>query len=178
MSDAVKVSVRGLKELDAKLAALGKRTARAASKRVLKKAGQVIADDAQSRAPVDTGNLKLSIAVYTKKPKGHDPGKRAFHAAMKGGATRAEARAALRAAQGAAPFAEVFIGPLARVRYAMWQEFGTENQPARPFMRPAFDSKAKRALVIVRRDLGGEIEKTAARLAKRRARAAAKAAGG
>lgn len=42
----------------------------------------------------------------------------------------------------------VVVGPIKRFFYAWMQEFGTENHPAHPFMRPAFDEAAPRAVGI------------------------------
>lgn len=43
------------------------------------------------------------------------------------------------------------VGPT--VEYAVYQEFGTSSQPARPFMRPALDR--------VRSNLAGEVQRVA-----------------
>ena len=39
----------------------------------------------------------------------------------------------------------VMVGPTKSAFYAKFQELGTSHQPARPFMRPAFDSKTAEA---------------------------------
>ncbi len=44
---------------------------------------------------------------------------------------------------------------------------------AQPYMRTAWDSQKDAALGIIKNELGNEITKTAARLAKRKAKAAA-----
>lgn len=56
-------------------------------------------------------------------------------------------------------------------------EFGNAHQPPQPSGRPAFDQEARPTIDRVAKMLGPEIEKTAVRLAKRRAAKAAKAAG-
>lgn len=40
---------------------------------------------------------------------------------------------------------QVIVGPMKKAFYARFYELGTSHQPARPFMRPAFDSKKKEA---------------------------------
>ena len=40
----------------------------------------------------------------------------------------------------------VSVGPLKHAYHGMFAEFGTRHQPAKPFLRPAFDGKADDAL--------------------------------
>lgn len=182
MAKAVSVKVEGLKELDRALGELTKATARNTLTRVLKKAGEPIRAAAQAGAPVDTGALRESIIVSTKKPVGHSAKDRAFSEAMKGGATRKEAGKAARfAAKGAdEAFAEAFVGPVRqRTKQAaiktIVQEFGSESQPGTPYMRPAWDSQKMNALNVIKAELGKEIDKSVQRA---RARALKKAAKG
>lgn len=53
----------------------------------------------------------------------------------------------------------VAVGPSKAVFWAGFQEFGTAHQPARPFARPAFDSKAPAALGIVGQRLWDALRK-------------------
>jgi HK97 gp10 family phage protein len=185
---AVKVEVEGLRELDEALGQLTKATARNVLRRVLRKAGQPIADAARGKVPVDTGKLRDSIIVGTKLANTQDAGKAAFAATMRAGGTRQEAQSALRgaakAAKGEAPFVEMFVGPDNRPQ-AHLIEFGTGERFHRsgksvgsvspqPYMRPAWDGEKNRALEIIKADLGDEIMKAAARAAKKAARLAAK----
>jgi HK97 gp10 family phage protein len=146
-----KFKVEGLRELERALAELPKATAKNTLKRTLKLAAQPIADHAQRLAPRDTGGLAEGIMVTTKKPKRHKP-------------------------KSGRAFAEIYIGPKARSVNAVPQEFGTVNHPAQPFMRPAWDAEQMTALDIIKNELGGQITKAAARLAKKAARKAAKGA--
>ena len=57
---------------------------------------------------------------------------------------------------------------------AVPQEFGTVDQRAQPFARPAWDETQDETFAIVKTDLGAEIDKTAERLARKAARLAAK----
>ena len=170
--------VQGLAELDRALGELPKATARNVLKRTLVKAAQPIAAAAEARLPspgrTGEGHLRRrGIYVTPLKPVGADAGKAAFSQALNDGASRAEAGAALREARAQDPnhFAEIFIGP-GRDPAAMMQEFGTVHHPPQPYMRPAFDSEAMTALSLIRTELGTEIEKSAARLARKRARQA------
>lgn len=168
----ITMKVSGFKELDAALAQLPKAAAKATLLRALSKAAQPIADHAQAKAPVLTGELRDSIVVSTRLA--NSVGKREFHEVMKAGGTRKEAGAALRAARGTlqgASFAVVYVGPTqARSkadgikRHA--QEFGTVNHPPHPYMRPAWDAEQGVALDIIRRELGNEIIQTARRIGR------------
>ncbi|QPC87414.1 HK97 gp10 family phage protein [Mesorhizobium sp. NBSH29] len=171
------VKIEGLRDLDEALGKLTKATAKGVLNRTLKKAATPIRDSAQSHAPSQTGELKRRIVMSAKKPKGHDAGNNVFAEAMRSGATRAEAGQALRGARKANPndFAEIFVGPLqSRNKQAaiktIVQEFGSENQPGHPYMRPAWDGNKDKALSIIVNELGGEIMKAAQRLAKRAAK--------
>lgn len=148
------IDVKGGKELEAKLGALGKRaTARAVARRVLKRAAQPIADAAARKAPDDPAtsapDLPSSIAVGSKQRS--STAKR----------NRRESRSAV----------VVYVGPTEDgYPQALPQEFGTKYHPAQPFMRPAWDATKMQALSFIEDELGKEIDKTAKRLAKRRKR--------
>lgn len=51
--------------------------------------------------------------------------------------------------------------------YGLFVEFGTVNQPGKPFMRPAFDQSKDQALSAVQSNLGKGIAAAAKRAAKR-----------
>ena len=51
------------------------------------------------------------------------------------------------------------IGPSKKGFYGTFQEFGTINHSAQPFLRPAFDARQSEALKIVGEVLAAEIEK-------------------
>lgn len=53
---------------------------------------------------------------------------------------------------------------------AHWLEYGTESQPAEPFIRPAFNSKAREAISVIETDLLKRIKKIVITLAARNAR--------
>lgn len=167
------VHIEGLRELEQTLSELPKATARNVLRRVLTKRAQPIVDTAKQLVPVDSGQLRDSIAVSTKL--GTKAGKSEFAAAMRAGlGTEAAVQAmrdARRAAQGQGSFAEVYVGP-GRLPHAHMVEFGTSKMAPRPYLRPAWDSHKEGILDGIREDLWAEILKSAARLARRRARAA------
>lgn len=165
---ATKVKVEGLRELEKALADLPKATGKSAMRRVLKKRAQPVADAARSLAPHGVGHLEDSITVSTKRPVGQkSESQRAFAAAGGGAAGRAAAKAA-----GSSPVL-IFIGP-GRHPQASLQEFGTSHHGPQPYMRPAWDRTKDAVLDGIKDDLWAEVRKSAARLAKKRAKAAAK----
>lgn len=142
----MKFSIRmeGLRELDAALGELPKTVGKATLRRVLKRAAEQLRDHAQRLAPYLSGALQASIVIGTKL-------------------TRRQARMAKKAPKSTV---EMFVGP--NNPAAVPQEFGTHDQRAQPYMRPAWDAEQTEVMVRIGEELGPEIEKTAARLAKRR----------
>jgi HK97 gp10 family phage protein len=183
MVGKLKVSVSGLKELDASLGQLSKAAAKGVLTRVLMKAGEPIRDEAKRLAPKgETRQLSENIVVSTKTGKSGDAGKDAYAEVMKSGGSKADAVSAMRAArrsQGAGDsFAAVYVGPAKSGKRnsikAIVQEFGSVKQAPRAYLRPAFNATAGKALDVIRNLLGAEIAKAAARAAKRKAKAAGK----
>lgn len=165
----VSMEIVGAAELAQALRDLGTdRLIKATLKRALLQAAQPIALDAMSRAPrgKSTGHPhmadKISVsATLSRRQKSGEPG-----ASTKD----TEARVYV----GAAP-----RGP------AVLVEFGTGNRktksgkstgsmPAEPFMRPAWEAGKTKALEDFEKMLWEQIAKSAERLAKRTAKAAAK----
>lgn len=141
----VKLKIDGLKELDEALGQLPKATARAVLRKVLKEAGQPLAQTMRAKAPREEGNLIESIDVGTKLTK---------------------RQAALHRKEGGPKdFAEAFVGP--NDPAGVQQEFGNHRHPPKPFARPAWDSQQSNVLFIISNRLGVVIEEAAKRLAKR-----------
>lgn len=175
--------VEGLKDLEAALKELPKATGRNVIRRALTTAAQPIAQTAASNAPRGaTGVLSRSIKVSKIRFSKGEAGKAAYAAAMKRGASRAEAAQAAHEANAenaedvTSGIAE--IGPTTEAFYAHFVEFGTAHSTAKPFMRPAYESNKMNALQIMQDALKDEIAKAVARIAKKQARAIAKAQSG
>jgi HK97 gp10 family phage protein len=145
----VTVATSGFAELDEALGELKLSTAKGVLRRVATRALQPFDDRWREMAPRRTGQLAESGAVGTKL----------------------SARQRQQAELERDSFVEVFAGPGTNPQ-AIQDEFGNRHQAATPFVRPAWDEKQGEALEIVQRDLGEEIEKTAARAAARKAKAA------
>ena len=162
----ISLDFKGWRELEKNLLDLGNdRTIRATMKRAMLEAAEPMARDARSRAPRGaTGNLVESIDVGVKlsrrqaAEKGSSPGK-------------------------AGNTVEVFVGPGKGGRAGVLFEFGTGPRrtksganrgsvQARPFMRPAWEANKHQVLRDFGVQLGREIESSARRIARKRARAA------
>lgn len=161
--------VEGLRELDRVLGReLTKAGAKAALRRSLLAAAEPMARRARALAPDDPAtfdmdrDLRESIEVSTKA-HGADAGKAAFASALRSGASKGAAVAALRAARAGGAFAEVYMGPKRSVFHGIFQEFGTVNHAPQPFMRPAFDSDVRPFLERLRVEMTDEIGKAVAR---------------
>lgn len=147
------VTLEGFRELEQALMELPRATGKNVLKRIAKGALEPMADDAATNAPDRTGKLAFSVVVSdkrTRRAKRQVPG--------------------LRSDEGV----QMFMGPsggLGALQYAAFDEFGTVDTPAFGFMRSAWDAGAMPALDFVKDNLGDEIAKAAARVAKRRARA-------
>jgi HK97 gp10 family phage protein len=149
---ATVVKVEGLRELDKALKELPQATGKAALRRVLKKAGEPIAQQAEAAAPVLTGQLRASIGVGTKLTKRQG----SLHRKM-----FRDDKAAV----------EIFVGA-GGLAQAHLREFGGDDAAPQPFMRPAWDANKMAALKTVKTELWTEIKKSAARLARKAARLA------
>lgn len=150
----VRVKVEGLRDLDRALGQLPKATGKNVLRRVLRMAGEPIAQDMRAKAPddPDTGgnDLRSSIGVGTKLSKRQAQQHRKMFRDDKASA-------------------EVFVGA-GPVPHAHLQEFGAEQHGPQPFARPAWDANKDAALDIIATQLGDEIAKAAKRLAKKAAR--------
>ncbi len=175
-SPKVKMRVEGLSEMSANLRELSKATARNVLRRILMQAGEPMAETMRRLAPDDpaTGapDLRSSIAVSPRLK--NSVGKSEFAAVMRMGGTVAQARSAMRdarrAAAGEGSFAEVYVGPGKGGSHGVLQEFGTINHAPQPFARPAWDQHKDEALDIIKRELGGAIDKAVKRARVRRAK--------
>lgn len=141
------VKIEGLRELDRALGELPKATARNVLRRVLRKAAEPVERAMESRAPQRTGDLERSIIT----------------------GTRLTSRQARDARKEGKHFAEVHVGTSDPA--GMFQEFGTFKEPAQPWATPAWEATKDDALKAIGTELGTEIEKAAARLARKRAKA-------
>ena len=149
-----KVRLEGFRELEAALAQLPKATGKNVLKRTLLKAANPIEEGAAANAPSLTGHLKRDVSSGTRL-------------------TRRQAAQARRAGKS---YQEVHVGVADPA--GVQNEFGNEHQAPQPFLRPAWDANREDALGTIKTELGQEIDRAAARLARKAARRAAKAGSG
>lgn len=143
----ITVRVAGLKELDEALKQLPKSVGKTVLRNALKKAAAPVVADAKANAPRDRGDLAESIDIR---------------------ATLTRRQRRMRARRGAV---EMFIGPSFPLgAHGHLVEFGTVKMPARPFLRPAWDSNKERVLETFGKLIWAELAKAAKRLAKRAAK--------
>jgi HK97 gp10 family phage protein len=114
-------SSRGFRELDRALAKLERGPTVEQERAALRAGGQLIVEEARRLVPVDTGDLRDSIAVTDDRD-----------ARVYGKVNGADV--------------SVFVGPVGSteegdVYYARFVEFGTRRHGAQPFMRPAIAAK-------------------------------------
>ncbi len=154
MAGNATIKVEGVKELVSALQALGKSVGKAALRRVGRKAMEPMAEAARAMAPVDDGYLRDSISIANSQIK----------SVREGGATMTASGFRSAAKDGVS----IYMGTANR--NGVPREFGSSRSPAQPFMRPAFDREGPRVAPRIAADLGPEIEKTAARVARKKAR--------
>lgn len=149
----LKMKIEGLAGLEQALVELEQLTGRTttgknAVQRGMKRALGAIENRAKQLVPRDSG--KLAGSITTKKVK-----------AQRGAGGRYLRESGV----------TMLTGPTGREAggIAAYQEFGTVNMAANPFMRPAADAEAENVLAKVARVLRDEIEKTTARAKKRAA---------
>ena len=122
---------------------------------------------AQSLAPERAGNTRVTYKAGEGSEE-RRPGTMKVLVGIGSKLTRSQARQARKAGKDTV---EVYVGtrdPIARL-----QEFGTRKAPPQPFMRPAWERHKDQALEDIKQNLATEIDKAAARAARKAARAAA-----
>ena len=161
----ISVTLEGFAEFDKALAELPRATAKNVLRRIARGALEPMADMAAARAPHRTGRLAYSIAVSEKRTRRAQWQNTTMgRTKYSGGGFRASASTGITMAMGPA-------GGLGTLNYAAFDEFGTVDTPAFGFMRSAWDSGAGPALEYVKMNLWGEVQKAAARYARKQAKA-------
>jgi len=132
-------SIEGAAEIEKFLIDIGPRPAARAGNRALRAAARVIMEEAKRLVPVDTGELRDSLAIVTKR---QNSGSHTLSVDIG------------------------FRKPTSR--RAHFAEFGTVNHAAKPFMRPAMDNKQGEAIDAMSKILSEAIAKEAVKLPKKR----------
>lgn len=155
MATARVVKIEGLKELQKALAELPRQTAKNTGIRTLKKGAKPIDDAASANAPEMTGKLETSVTTGTKLTRGQQVG-----------GARLQSDGGFRSAS--KNYVEVHVGT--SLSRGLFTEFGTYKDPPQMWFTRAFESTQDQALRIITTELAVEIDKSAKRLAKKRAK--------
>ena len=146
------VKIEGLPELDRRLKTLPRKVAQKHLTNSVRKGALPVRADAKRRVRVVTGKLKANIFYFSIRTRNRT------YAAEYGVSVRSDGvfygKAGWRSG-----------GPRDDPRnayYWTFVEFGTKNRPARPFLRPAFESQKREADRAIRKNLliGVETEAT------------------
>lgn len=141
----VQVKVTGLDGLAAALKALPAEIASKSGgplRSALRASAQVIRKEAALRAPVDTGRLQRAVVIQRDRNPGNVTERMVVR--PRAGKSRTDPKGAY---------------------YWHFLEFGSERQPAQPFIRPAFDAAKDKALTTFKDKLRVGIEKARKRAA-------------
>jgi HK97 gp10 family phage protein len=156
------IKVEGLKELQEALKALPAEIQKRPLRSAVSAGAKVIVDEAKRRAPQgETGNLRKALYRYRSRSQS-GTGKETFLVGVRKGkkqyADTAKNRRLSRVGKKYTVEGEAF--------YWRFLEFGTSKMAARPFLRPAFESKKMEALDTIKKKLAEAIDRTAKRLKK------------
>jgi HK97 gp10 family phage protein len=167
----IRVSFEGGRELERALASLPTlyRKKKAARDALLEGAAP-IHEAAQAKAPVRTGGPEKRFTSGEGASRVRRRGALRLHVGIGTRLNRSQARQN----RDKMPV-EVYVGT--RDRAGRFQEFGTREAPAQPWLRPAWDAMKARALEIIKDALWRQISRQAelaARSAQRAARRAAR----
>jgi len=117
------IQIRGGEKLAAALEALGPAMEKKILRSAMREAAKPILDDAKRRAPVLTGQLRKSLKI--RSIKRNRQGQVGVVISTEKGFFKGE------------------------TFYGAFHEFGTKKMPARPFIRPAFESNKAQSVRIV-----------------------------
>lgn len=146
--------VSGLKELVAAIKGLPTELGGKALQGAVAAAAGKVRDDVKRRAPVDTG--KLREAVYMVRDKQlTTPFRAVYHVGVRAG--RKWRSKTLKSGKRTTD-RDAF--------YWRWVEFGTKDQPKRPFLRPGFEAQKDAAVEVIKTTLATRIRRYTARLQK------------
>ncbi len=154
--------IDGLKELEKSLKELPEVLRGKPLRNAVSAGAKVVLDEAKNRVPIgDTGNLKKSLYRYRSRSQS-GIGKETFLVGVrKGKGTYGDTRRNRRLGIVGKKYTtqgEAF--------YWRFLEFGTNKMPAKPFLRPAFESTKTRAVEVMKERLAKAIELQAKKVIK------------
>lgn len=140
MADGMKVQIDGLKELEQKLLQMSPKLAKNGLRAAVAAGSRVIANEAKKNVPVDTGVLRRAIFMKQIREESGNSKQTFYVGVRKGKGERKKNRDGW---------------------YFHMVEFGTKKMAARPFLRPAFESRRVEAAEVIKRRLAERIAKIA-----------------
>lgn len=156
------MKLSGFRELERDLLRLAEKDARRIGRRAVRRAAKPVYDAARANVPVREGRLRKSIKLRVDFLRGSTALGRVASALIyvdgKMGyrPRKSDRRSTVKGKLGPAKYGYQ-IGTRPDV-YGRFIEFGIPGHAPRPFLRPAFDSHANRAVDIMGKDLGDGIE--------------------
>lgn len=149
------IQLQGFRELATALKELPKRVARNGLRSATSAGAAVVRNEARSRAPVDTGEMKRDIQMKRERDFGNTEGLSASVSVYVRGGKKSRLAGKARNVD-----KDSF--------YWKFVEFGTAKMAAQPFMRPAFEAKKEEAVAVIGQKLDERIQAEAADLARGR----------
>lgn len=147
MAKAVQFKVEGLEQLKRAMRDLPDRIRGKVALELLRKAAMPMRDAARNRAPVNTGRLRKNIYVARARDSTRDNPLVVVRVKRRGKKDNPQ-----------------------NAFYWLFKEFGTRFLPAKPFMRPAFESTKLQSLELLRRSSAEQIAAAARKVAAYTAR--------
>lgn len=169
----MKIEVDGALDIQKALSELGDpRAVRTSLRAILRKAARPMLEAAQAHVPIDQGDLRRSLKIAAAK--GEKAGGDAFGIVIGIDANEQPAQYIIRKTNSGGRRKGAGKGGYYRdpnvAGHGPMIEFGTPQKAANPFMRPAFDAEGEATIRRFGEEAGPIIEKTAARLAKKRSK--------
>lgn len=160
----ISFQLKGLDDIQAKLANLTYDAKRKGGRAALRKAAQLVRDDAIRRAqalddPQSAENISKNIAERWNGRLFKTTGNIGFRIGVLGGARDESGKIPSKKAVKANPGGDTF--------YWRFVEFGTENMKARPFMRPALATNVDKATDVFVTEFNKGIDRALKKAAKR-----------
>ena len=158
----ISVKIEGLKELQEAMNQLPLEIQKRPLRSAVSAGAKVIVDEAKRLAPQgETGNLRKALYRYRSRSQS-SRGQETFLVGVRKGKKNyvdsAKNRRLNRVGKKYTVEGEAF--------YWRFVEFGTSKMPARPFLRPAFESKKNQAVETIKNRLAVAIENTAKKMKK------------
>ncbi len=144
MADGVTIQLTGIDDILRKLNTLDDRVAKKVVRKEVRGGTKVIADEAKARSLVDEGTMKRSISVRARKK-------------------RRRGEISMNLIFNVRKFPKLTRGSTKQRRYFYPAaiEYGTNKMKAKPFVRPAWDSKKRPVLARILNGIRAGIEREA-----------------